>query len=91
MSEGQHNHIKYRCSGCGKALGVYVPDAASVIAKHECPICNTVNEVKTRETFEDMIEDHVAEGKEINRHNDRAPVSVNMGGVDFGPAYLIDP
>lgn len=61
--------IYYHCPSCGFRNTCMVLPHSPTIAKHVCANenCERTNDVKTRETFESHIGDHVGEGKDRNR------------------------
>lgn len=67
----------YKCPGCRAKNRFAILPSSPVIAKHRCPTCNRVNEVRTREdafdalttggSFEDYVDDQKKK-KEWERH-----------------------
>lgn len=72
--------LHYRCPDCRYANTCAALPHSPVVAKHKCRQCGRVNEVQTRETFEEFLGEHVAEGKDRNRVAKRTSVNIHRAG-----------
>ena len=65
--EEEISTIRYRCPSCRFSNQAAVMPHSPTIAKHRCSQCRRTNEIQTREAFEELIADHVGEGKDRNK------------------------